>query len=39
MPEENCSMIIGIMITAEVEIPAASGFCTLSTQRRGTSSE
>lgn len=29
MSEENCSMMTGIVITAEVEIPAASVFCTL----------
>jgi hypothetical protein len=29
MPEENCSMMTGIVITAKVEIPAASVLCTL----------
>jgi hypothetical protein len=29
MPEEKCSMMTGIVITAEVEISAASVFCTL----------
>jgi hypothetical protein len=39
MPEENCSMMTGIVITAEVEILAASVFCTLSICRRGRSAE
>jgi len=29
MPKEECSMMTGIVITAELEITAASVFCTL----------
>jgi hypothetical protein len=34
MPEEKCNMMTGTVITAEVEIPAASVFCTFKHPKR-----